>query len=63
MLLSLFKFREALVNKIPSNLKFAITAGIGLFIAIIALLNANVVVASESTTVALGELSSLLLFL
>ena len=58
MLLSLFKFREALVNKIPSNLKFAITAGIGLFIAIIALLNANVVVASESTTVALGELSS-----
>ena len=42
MLLSLFKFREALVNKIPSNLKFAITAGIGLFIAIIALLNANV---------------------
>ena len=50
MLLSLFKFREALVNKIPSNLKFAITAGIGLFIAIIALLNANVVVASESTT-------------
>ena len=48
MLLSLFKFREALVNKIPSNLKFAITA----------LLNANVVVASESTTVALGELSS-----
>ena len=58
MLLSLFKFREALVNKIPSNLKFAITAGIGLFIAIIALLNANVVIASESTTVALGELSS-----
>ena len=49
MLLSLFKFREALVNKIPSNLKFAITAGIGLFIAIIALLNA---------TVALGKLSS-----
>ena len=56
MLLSLFKFREALVNKIPSNLKFAITAGIGLFIAIIALLNANVVIASESTTV--GEESS-----
>ncbi|MBQ5778216.1 MAG: NCS2 family permease, partial [Oscillospiraceae bacterium] len=34
MILSLFKFREALVNKIPSNLKFGITAGIGLFIAI-----------------------------
>ena len=58
MLLSLFKFREALVNKIPHNLKFAITAGIGLFITIIALLNAKIVVPSAATTVALGDLSS-----
>lgn len=58
MILSLFKFREALVNKIPNNLKFAITAGIGLFITIIALLNAHIVVANEATTVALGDLAS-----
>ena len=58
MILSLFKFREALVNKIPTNLKFAITAGIGLFITIIALLNAHIVVSSETTTVALGNLAS-----
>ena len=58
MILSLFKFREALVNKIPSNLKFGITAGIGLFIAIIALINAKIVVADPATTVALGDLSS-----
>lgn len=58
MLLSLFKFREALVNKIPSNLKFGITAGIGLFITIIALLNAKIVVADPATTVALGSLAS-----
>ncbi len=58
MLLSAFKFREALVNKIPSNLKFGITAGIGLFITIIALLNAKIVVASPATTVALGDLAS-----
>ena len=58
IILSLFKFREALVNKIPSNLKFAITAGIGLFITIIALLNSGIVVASEATTVALGSLAS-----
>lgn len=58
MLLSLFKFREALVNKIPENLKFGITAGIGLFITIIALLNAGIVVPNESTTVSLGNLSS-----
>ena len=30
MILSIFKFREALVNKIPKNLKLGITAGIGL---------------------------------
>ena len=58
MLLSLFKFREALVNKIPSNLKFGITAGIGLFITIIALINAKIVVADPATTVALGSLAS-----
>ena len=58
MLLSLFKFREALVNKIPSNLKFGITAGIGLFITIIALINAKIFVADPATTVALGSLAS-----
>lgn len=58
MILSLFKFREALVNKIPANLKFGITAGIGLFITIIALLNAKIVVADPATTVALGNLAS-----
>ena len=58
MILSLFKFREALVNKIPGNLKFGITAGIGLFITIIALLNSGIVVADPATTVALGNLAS-----
>lgn len=58
MILSLFKFREALVNKIPSNLKFGITAGIGLFITIIALLNAKIVVSDPATTVAMGNLAS-----
>ena len=58
MILSLFKFREALVNTIPANLKFGITAGIGLFITIIALLNAKIVIPSAATTVALGSLAS-----
>ncbi|MBQ7792588.1 MAG: NCS2 family permease [Clostridia bacterium] len=58
IILSLFKFRESLVNKIPTNLKFGITAGIGLFITIIALLNSKVIVASPATTVALGDLYS-----
>jgi AGZA family xanthine/uracil permease-like MFS transporter len=58
MILSIFKFREALVNKIPKNLKLGITAGIGLFITIIALLNSQVIVSSPATTVALGDLGS-----
>ncbi len=58
IVLSLFKFREALVNKIPSNLKLGITAGIGLFITIIALINSGVIVSSPATTVALGDLGS-----
>lgn len=55
MLLSLFKFRESLVNQIPANLKFGITAGIGLFITIIALLNSHVIIANEATTVGIGN--------
>ena len=37
ILLSLFKVREAVVNAIPVNMKYAVTAGIGLFIAFIGL--------------------------
>lgn len=58
MLLSLCNFREALVNQIPKNLKFGITAGIGLFITIIALINSGVVVANPATTVGIGVFSS-----
>ena len=58
IVLSLFKFRETLVNSIPANLKFGITAGIGLFISIVGLKGAGVVVGSESTLVDLGKMSS-----
>jgi len=58
ILLSLCNFREALVNQIPSNLKFGITAGIGLFITIIAMLGAGIVVPDPATTVAIGSFNS-----
>ncbi len=58
LLLSLCNFREALVNQIPANLKFGITAGIGLFITIIALINAGVVVDNPATIVGIGTFSS-----
>ena len=58
ILLSLFKVREAVVKAIPINMKHAVTAGIGLFIAFIGFLGANIVVADEATTVALGSFKS-----
>lgn len=56
--LSLFNFREALVNQIPKNLKFGITAGIGLFIAIIAMINSGIIVNNDATLVSIGTFSS-----
>ncbi len=35
IILSIFKFREALVNSVPANLKYGISAGIGLFIKVL----------------------------
>lgn len=57
IILSAFKFRETLVNCIPSNLKFGITAGIGLFITFIGLQNAGIATDS-STLLELGDLAS-----
>ena len=58
ILLSAFQFREQIVNSIPQNLKFGITAGIGLFIALIGLIGAKIVIPDASTTVALGNFGS-----
>ncbi|MCR5653085.1 MAG: NCS2 family permease [Ruminococcus sp.] len=44
IILSIFKFRETLVNKVPKNLKLGISAGIGLFITIIGLKGAGIIV-------------------
>lgn len=55
ILLSLFKVREAVVNAIPINMKHAVTAGIGLFIAFIGLTGSGMVVKNDATLVALGH--------
>lgn len=55
IVLSIFKLRETIVNAIPANLKYGITAGIGLFIAFIGLKNAGLVIADDATLVALGD--------
>ncbi|WP_428818775.1 NCS2 family permease [Microbulbifer sp. MCCC 1A16149] len=56
--LSLLPFREWLINAIPRNLKLGISAGIGLFLGIVALSNAGVVVDSPATLVSLGDLTA-----
>ena len=58
LLLTFFKIRETIINMIPQDLKVAIAAGIGLFIAFIGLANAGLIVANESTMVSLGHLTS-----
>jgi adenine/guanine/hypoxanthine permease len=53
-------FREAVLNAIPMDLKRAIGIGIGLFIALIGLVNAGVVVQGEGTVLTLtGDLTTL----
>ncbi len=54
--LTAFNVRELIVNAIPINLKHAISAGIGLFIAFIGLQNAGIIVKSDATMVTLGSL-------
>jgi AGZA family xanthine/uracil permease-like MFS transporter len=54
--LSLLGVRQAVVRAIPNALKFAVTAGIGMFLAFLGLRNAGAVVANPATFVALGSL-------
>ncbi len=48
VLLTLLNVREAILNSIPTNIKKAISVGIGLFIAFIGLVNAGLVVKPEA---------------
>lgn len=57
-LLSIFRIREYIIGAIPKNLKFAIAAGVGLFLGIIALESAGVVVDHPATLVTLGNLKA-----
>lgn len=56
LILTLTGLREKLINAIPMELKLAVGAGIGLFVAFIGLKNAGIVVSNEATMVGLGNL-------
>ena len=55
--MSIFKAREWIINSIPLPLRSAIGAGIGLFMALIALQNAGIVASHPGTLVTLGDLA------
>ena len=58
ILLSFFNVREAIVESIPINLKKAVAAGIGLFITLIGMKNAEIIVDNPATLVGLGNVTS-----
>ncbi len=58
IILTLTGIRSWLIAGIPHSLRAAIAAGIGLFLAIIALTSSGIVVADAATKIALGDLTS-----
>ncbi len=56
--LSLFKVREWIINAIPLSLRLGISAGIGMFLAVIALQNAGIIVDNPATLVSMGDVAS-----
>ncbi len=57
-ILSVLPIRAWIINSIPRSLKMAIGAGIGFFLAIIALNNAGIIAAHPATLVTLGDLTA-----
>ncbi|ACL59523.1 NCS2 family permease [Methylobacterium nodulans] len=56
LIVTLTGLRSLIIGGIPRSMRIAITVGIGLFLAIIALKNAGVVAASPATFVTMGDL-------
>ncbi|QUM82953.1 NCS2 family permease [Moritella sp. 5] len=54
-LMSFYKIREWILDSIPQSLRYAMTAGVGLFLGIIGFKSAGIVVASQPTLVTMGN--------
>ncbi|WP_374730439.1 NCS2 family permease [Aliamphritea spongicola] len=54
VIMSFYKIREWLLNSIPTSLKFAMTAGVGLFLGLIGLKTAGIVVDNQATLLSMG---------
>lgn len=57
IIITIFKLRELIIDAIPADLKYAISGGIGLFIAFLGLSDGGLIVANKSTMVGLGPLT------
>lgn len=55
LLITFLNVRDKILECIPKNLRFAISAGIGMFIAFIGLKNAGIITSNEATFVQLGK--------
>jgi adenine/guanine/hypoxanthine permease len=57
LLISILPIRQYIIDSIPHNLKLAVSAGVGLFLGIIALETSGIVAAHPATLVTLGDLT------
>ncbi len=57
LLLSVFNIRTYIVQAIPKQLRYAISAGIGLFISLIGFINAKFIVANPGTLISVAPLN------
>lgn len=57
ILITFLNIREIILNSIPMNLRYAISSGIGMFIAFIGLKNAGIIAPNPETFVMFGEFS------
>ncbi|KOF57248.1 MULTISPECIES: NCS2 family permease [Clostridium] len=58
LVLNVFKVRQFIIDSVPQTLKYAISIGIGFFIAFIGLQDAGIIVKSEGTLVTLANLKT-----
>ena len=57
-ILTVLRIRETIINAIPADLKAAIAGGIGLFIAMIGLVDGGIISANKSTIIGWGDWSN-----
>jgi AGZA family xanthine/uracil permease-like MFS transporter len=58
LILSIFNVRTYIVKAIPKQIRYAVSVGIGLLIALIGLINAHFIIGDPSTLVKLGKMDS-----